>query len=110
MPATGSDRKWLVFVDGSAVSGKAFDAACSFINIQVQPSELAKHSYHAPEPCLSQPLGCLAFAGHLVCLADDACHLFRFPAQHSMGGTDDLTVMHAMDKNTDDQKPFHLRC
>uniref|UniRef100_A0A6U4LMT2 UspA domain-containing protein n=1 Tax=Hemiselmis andersenii TaxID=464988 RepID=A0A6U4LMT2_HEMAN len=27
-------RRWLVMVDGSAVSGKAFDACCSFINVQ----------------------------------------------------------------------------
>jgi hypothetical protein len=29
-------RKWMVMVDGSAVSGKAFDAACAFINIQAR--------------------------------------------------------------------------
>mmetsp|Transcript_25630 Transcript_25630/g.50012 ORF Transcript_25630/g.50012 Transcript_25630/m.50012 type:complete len:331 (-) Transcript_25630:53-1045(-) len=27
-------RRWLVMVDGSAVSGKAFDAVCAFINVQ----------------------------------------------------------------------------
>ena len=85
MPATGSDRKWLVFVDGSAVSGKAFDAACSFINIQVQPSELAKHFYHAPDPCLSQPLGCLAFAGRWCALLTMHAFCFVFPRSTPWG-------------------------
>ena len=82
MSSTGP-RRWAVFVDGSPVSAKAFDAACLFVSAQVN---IWNFSFARSQ-------------------SERLIFVLQTDKQHE----DSLALVHAYDATADLNKAFHLR-